>query len=138
MNTRKSLAIAAALGLTLSACATGTGGSQTADDSQFDPEAEVSGELNVMGFGATDEIGETRVKSAEKKLDGVKVSLVEGDPSTSSSSLSDRRLGRTDPSLIYANPPTKLGTFASRGANLPLNEGIDSHKIAVDDFVRPR
>jgi multiple sugar transport system substrate-binding protein len=131
MRTRKSLAIAAALGLTLSACATGTGGSQTADDSQFDPEAEVSGELNVMGFGATDEIGETRVKSAEEKLDGVKVSLVEGDLDIQQF-LSAVASGEP-PALIYANR-NQLGTFASRGAIMPLNECINSHDIQVDHF----
>ncbi|WP_294565408.1 ABC transporter substrate-binding protein [uncultured Arthrobacter sp.] len=131
MKTRKSLAIAAALGLTLSACATGTGGSQTAEDSQFDPEAEVSGELNIMGFGATDEIGETRVKSAEEKLDGVKVSLVEGDLDIQQF-LSAVASGEP-PALIYANR-NQLGTFASRGAIMPLNECINAHGIQVDHF----
>ncbi|WP_159615535.1 ABC transporter substrate-binding protein [Arthrobacter zhaoguopingii] len=131
MKTRKSLAIAAALGLTLSACATGTGGSQTTEDSQFDPEAEVSGELNIMGFGATDEIGETRVKSAEEKLDGVKVSLVEGDLDIQQF-LSAVASGEP-PALIYANR-NQLGTFASRGAIMPLNECINAHGIQVDHF----
>ena len=131
MKTRKSLAIAAALGLTLSACATGTGGSQTAEDSQFDPEAEVSGELNIMGFGATDEIGETRVKSAEEKLEGVKVSLVEGDLDIQQF-LSAVASGEP-PALIYANR-NQLGTFASRGAIMPLNECINAHGIQVDHF----
>ncbi|WP_159802676.1 extracellular solute-binding protein [Arthrobacter zhaoguopingii] len=131
MKTRKSLAIAAALGLALSACATGTGGSQTTEDSQFDPEAEVSGELNIMGFGATDEIGETRVKSAEEKLDGVKVSLVEGDLDIQQF-LSAVASGEP-PALIYANR-NQLGTFASRGAIMPLNECINAHGIQVDHF----
>jgi multiple sugar transport system substrate-binding protein len=133
MRNRKPLALAAAIGLSLSACATGTGtgGSQGSDETSFDPDAEVSGELNIMGFGATDEIGETRVASAEKKLDGVEVKLVEGNLDIQQF-LSAVASGKP-PSLIYANR-NQLGTFASRGAILPLNECIESHEIAVDDF----
>lgn len=131
MKNRKSFALAAALGLTLSACATGSGGGSGATDPAFDAEAEVSGELNVMGFGANDEIGETRIASAGEALGDVEISLVEGDLDIQQF-LSAVASGQP-PELIYANR-NQLGTFASRGAILPLNDCIESQGIAVDDF----
>lgn len=63
----------------LSGCAVGTGGDSLADI-RYDPDAELSGNLSVMGFGAGDEVAEARVELTKKALGSdVDVNLIEGD-----------------------------------------------------------
>lgn len=117
--------------LVLSSCATGTAGTQTTEDVEFSADAEVAGELSVMGFGATDEIGESRVESARELLPETEISLIEGDLDIQQF-LSAVASGEP-PELIYANRD-QLGTFASRGAIMPLNDCIEGEGVAIDDF----
>src|SRR5690606_33219722 len=124
-------ALVVAAGLSLGACASGTGddsssGSDDENSTKFDPEAELSGELNVMGFGATDEIGQVRLDLAKEALGDVDVSLIEGDLDIQQflSSMATE----TPPEIIYANRD-QIGTFASRGAIIPLDECIEGEGI---------
>jgi multiple sugar transport system substrate-binding protein len=119
------------LALVLSSCATGTGGGEPAAETAFGPDVEVSGELNVMGFGSNDEIAETRLGLAGEALPGVTVKLVEGDLDIQQF-LSAVASGKP-PELIYANRD-QLGTFASRGAIMPLDRCIDGEQIDVGQF----
>lgn len=119
--------------LLLTSCATGTG-SQSSPDAAFDSDEAVSGELSVMGFGASDEIAESRITFAQEELPDVDVSLIEGDLDIQQF-LSAVASGEP-PELIYANRD-QLGTFASRGAIMPLNDCIAAESIATDDFREP-
>jgi len=124
------LAVAGALLLT--SCATGTGG-QNDDDVDYDPDADLSGTINVLGFGAGDEIATTRIDVAEEALgDDVSVKLVEGDLDIQQL-LSSIAAG-DPPELIYANRD-QIGSLAARGAILPLERCIDGEGIDTDQFV---
>lgn len=125
-------ALTVAAGLSLTGCASGTGESTGGGD--YDPDAELSGALEVMGFGATDEIGETRLAEAEAALGSVEVSLVEGDLDIQQF-LSAVATGEP-PEIVNVNRD-QIGTFASRGAIMPLDECIEGEDIDTSVFREP-
>jgi multiple sugar transport system substrate-binding protein len=117
-----------ALALALTSCAKGTGGRAAPSPSagQFNPGATYQGTMSVMGFGATDEIGTTRVEAAKKALGGADVKLIEGDLDIQQF-LSAVAAG-DPPDIIYANRD-QIGTFASRGAIVPLTACVQGERI---------
>jgi multiple sugar transport system substrate-binding protein len=124
------LAVIGALALT--SCATGTGG-QNDDDVVYDPNAKLSGTINVLGFGAGDEIATTRLDEAKKALGkDVKVKLVEGDLDIQQ--LLSAIAAGDPPELIYANRD-QIGSLAARGAIIPLEKCIQGEGINTDQFV---
>lgn len=121
-------------GALLAGCAQGTG-SETDSDASFDPDASLSGKLTVMGFGATDEIGQVRLDEARSALGkDVDVKLVEGDLDIQQF-LSSVATGEP-PEIIYADR-NQIGTFASRGAILPLSDCIEGEGIDTEVFREP-
>src|SRR5919112_3844579 len=113
-------------GSLLGACAQGTS-DDTSEKSSYDPDAKLSGDLTVLGFGGEDEIGQTRLDAAESALgSGVKVKLVKGDLDIQQF-LSSVASGEP-PEIIYANR-NQVGTFAARGAIMPLTDCIDGEGI---------
>ncbi|WP_199425325.1 extracellular solute-binding protein [Actinotalea solisilvae] len=129
--------LATATCLTLAACAQGTAGEGGGggDAAEFDPEAELSGEMSIMGFGLSDEIAEVRYAKAQEALgDGVELSLVEGDLDIQQF-LSSVAAG-DPPGLVYANRD-QIGTFASRGAIVPLDACIEGERIDTSVFREP-
>ncbi|KAB8185751.1 extracellular solute-binding protein [Nonomuraea phyllanthi] len=120
--------LSVSLALALTSCAKGTGGGATATPSagQFNPSATFQGSISVMGFGATDEIGSTRVDLAKKALGGADVKLIEGDLDIQQF-LSSVAAG-DPPDIIYANRD-QIGTFASRGAIIPLTACVEGEQI---------
>ncbi|MDT0167366.1 extracellular solute-binding protein [Actinotalea sp. AC32] len=128
-------ALAVAGGLALTACAqgTGTGGGET-DDTDFDPEAELEGSISIMGFGVGDDVAETRFQAAQEELGDVEIELVEGDLDIQQF-LSAVASGNP-PDLIYANRD-QIGTFASRGAIIPLDSCIEGEGIDTEVFREP-
>lgn len=127
----RAVALGACALLALSACAQGTGSQVEGPDVDFDPDAELSGTLDVMGFGAGDEIAQARVDRTQEALGDVDVTLIEGDLDIQQflSSVASN----DPPELIYASRD-QIGTFASRGAIVPLDDCIDGEGVAVDDF----
>jgi multiple sugar transport system substrate-binding protein len=120
--------------LLLAGCAKGTGESDQPDAS-FDPKASLSGDLTVMGFGADDEIGSVRLDEAKKALGSkVKVKLIEGDLDIQQF-LNSVASGQP-PEVVYADR-TQIGTFASRGAIIPLDDCIDGEGIDTSVFRKP-
>ena len=127
MNRRlmPALALLVTSGL-LGACAQGTS-DDTSEDASFDPDASLSGELTVLGFGGEDEIGQTRLDEAKTALGSdVDVKLVKGDLDIQQF-LSSVASGEP-PEIIYANR-NQVGTFAARGAIMPLTDCIDGEGI---------
>lgn len=123
------LGVAAALAV--GACAQGAGGGG-GDDVAFGPDEELSGPMAVMGFGAGDEVAQARVDRAEEALGAdVDVTLVEGDLDIQQF-LSALASG-DPPELVYASRD-QIGTFASRGAIMPLGSCIDGEGIDVGAF----
>lgn len=118
----------------LTSCARGSGDQQSAD-SDFSPDAELSGKMTVMGFGTDDEIGATRLSLAEDALgDDVDVELVEGELDIQQF-LASVASGDA-PAVIYADR-NLLGTFASRGAVIPLSDCIEGEGIDTSVFREP-
>ncbi len=131
MRSRLALWSAASVALlALSACAQGSGDDDTDADS-FDPKADYSGDITVMGFGGDDEIGTTRLDLAEKSLGGGKVKLIKGDLDIQAF-LTSVASGDA-PDVVYANRD-QIGTFASRGAIIPLTDCIKGEGIDTDQF----
>jgi multiple sugar transport system substrate-binding protein len=127
VTTLAGLVLASAL---VSGCAQGTGDDE-GGDAKYDPDAELSGELTVMGFGGEDEIGQVRLDESEAALGDVEVSLVKGDLDIQQF-LSAVASGKP-PDVVYAERG-QIGTFASRGAILPLTDCIEGEGIDMDVF----
>lgn len=132
---RRPLQAAAVLlaGALVAGCAQGTGG-QTPTDASYDAGAELSGKLTVMGFGAGDEIASVRLDRTKAALGDVDVKLIEGDLDIQQF-LSSVATGEP-PEIIYANR-NQVGTFASRGAIIPLTECIDGEGIDTGVYREP-
>ena len=122
---------AAAIALVLSGCAVGTGGAAGGDDADYDPDADLSGELSVMGFSGVDEVATSRVEYAETELGDVEVELIEGDLDIQQF-LSAVASGEP-PELLYADRD-QIGSLAARGAIIPLERCIDGEGIEMDQF----
>jgi multiple sugar transport system substrate-binding protein len=117
--------------LALSACAQGSNDDNETEANSFDPDESYSGSIQVMGFGAGDEIATTRMDLAEKSLGGASVKLIEGDLDIQAF-LSAVASGDA-PDLVYANRD-QIGTFASRGAIVPLTDCIEGEGIDTDQY----
>jgi multiple sugar transport system substrate-binding protein len=132
MRTRLALwSVASVTLLALSACAQGSSDDNESKSSDFDPDKSYSGTIQAMGFGAGDEIATTRLDLAEKSLGGAKVKLIEGDLDIQAF-LTSVASGDA-PDLVYANRD-QIGTFASRGAIIPLDDCIDGEGIDTDQY----
>ena len=115
----------------LTACAQGTGDSEETSDASFDSDADLSGTVQVMGFGAGDEIATVRLDRAKEELGDATVKLIEGDLDIQQF-LSSVASGEP-PSLVYAERG-QIGTFASRGAVVPLTDCIEGEGIDTSVF----
>jgi multiple sugar transport system substrate-binding protein len=120
--------------LILASCATGS--STTTDDNvSYDPDASLSGDLSIMGFGAGDEVATARLERTEEILGSdVKVSLIEGDLDIQQF-LSAVAAG-DPPELVYADR-TQIGSFAARGAIIPLDKCISGENIDTEQYRVP-
>jgi multiple sugar transport system substrate-binding protein len=116
--------------LALSGCAQGTGDDST--PASFDSEAQLSGQLTVMGFAEVDEIASTRLDRAKEAMGSdVDVKLIEGDLDIQQF-LSAVAAGDA-PGIVYADR-SQIGTFASRGAVIPLDDCIEAEGIDTSVF----
>ena len=120
--------------LALASCATGSS-TTTDDDVNYDPETALSGQLSIMGFSASDEVASARLDRTEEILGAdVDVSLVEGDLDIQQF-LSAVAAG-DPPELIYADR-AQIGSFAARGAIIPLDRCIDGEDIDTGQYRAP-
>jgi len=120
--------------LALASCATGSS-TTTDDDVNYDPETALSGQLSIMGFSASDEVASARLDRTEEMLGSdVDVSLVEGDLDIQQF-LSAVAAG-DPPELIYADR-AQIGSFAARGAIIPLDRCIEGENIDTGQYRAP-
>ena len=134
LNTAAALLSVTLLSTTLAACAQGTDDSG-GEDATFDSGASLSGELSIMGFGGEDEIGTTRLARAEEALGSdVTIDQVKGDLDIQVF-LNSVAAG-DPPSLVYAER-SQIGTFASRGAVVPLDDCIEGEGIDTGVYREP-
>ena len=125
--------VTAILLVATASCAKGVANQPEPSQNQYGGGATMSGELQVMGFGAGDEIAKTRLDLAKKAIAPATVKLIEGDLDVQQF-LSAVASGKP-PALVYANRD-QIGTFASRGAILPLDSCIQGEQIPTGDFVQ--
>ena len=128
MNRRLTPALAVLLaGGLLGACAQGTG-DDTTENTAFDPDAELTGTVSVSGFGGDDEVGQVLLDEARNALGAdVQVKLVNKGALDIQQFLSAVATGEP-PSVIYASR-NQIGTFAARGAILPLTDCVEGEGI---------
>ena len=120
--------------LALTSCATGSSTS-TDDAVSYDPDATLSGDLSIMGFSSSDEVAGARLERTEKILGtDVAVSLVEGDLDIQQF-LSSVAAG-DPPELVYADR-AQIGSFAARGAIIPLDKCISGEGIDTGQYRAP-
>ena len=125
-------ALSVAAGLALAGCATGTSDREGGGGTEFEGGADVSGTLSVMGFGAGDEVATSRLDRVAEEMPEVEVELIEGDLDIQQF-LSAVAAG-DPPELVYANRD-QIGTFASRGAIIPLDSCIESEEIDTSQYL---
>src|SRR3954454_3886235 len=121
----------AALLLTATGCAQGTGGA-TDSSAEYDANAKLSGTLSVMGFSGVDEVATSRMDLAKKELGDVDVKLIEGELDLQQF-LSAVASGKP-PEIVYANR-NQIGSLAARGAIVPLDRCIDGGGIDTSQYV---
>ncbi|WP_345801426.1 extracellular solute-binding protein [Microbacterium sp. AZCO] len=122
----------AALTLTATGCAVGTGGANDSN-AQYDSASPLSGTLSVMGFSGVDEVATSRMDLAKKELgDGVDVKLIEGELDLQQF-LSAVASGKP-PDIVYADR-NQIGSLAARGAIVPLDSCIEGEGIDTNQFV---
>jgi multiple sugar transport system substrate-binding protein len=123
-------AVLTTVALATTACAQGTGsGSSTGAD--YDSEAKYKGTLTSMGFSEVDEIATTRLNRAEQSLGGASVKLTEGELDIQQF-LSSVAAG--EPSDVIYTMRDQIGTFASKGAIMPLTDCIEGENIDTSMF----
>lgn len=134
-------AVAVAAALTLAACAQGT--SQEPEEAagadgnggdqgpSFDPEAELSGSMELMGFGLGDDVATSRWDIAQEALGDVQIDHIEGGLDIQQ--FLTAVASGSPPDLIYATRE-QIGAFASRGAIMPLSQCIEGEGIEIDSF----
>jgi len=101
-------------------------GFATANDSAKKAET-----LKIMGFGPSDEIANTRAQLAERALGGANVDNPRGG-------FNDQRFlaavaSRDVPDVVYLGRD-KVGTYAAKGAFVPLASCIKGQKINLKQF----
>jgi multiple sugar transport system substrate-binding protein len=89
--------------------------------------------LTIMGFGTGDDVAETRAKIA--------IQAVGGDVSRPSGSFNDQQFlaaaaSGNVPDLVYLDRQ-KVGTYAAKGAFVPLSSCIKSQKINMKQYRIP-
>jgi multiple sugar transport system substrate-binding protein len=107
---------------------------------QDEPNTDLSGELDLMGFGLGDEIATVRADYAQAQIPNVTVNFIEGgfDAQQFLTSVASG----TPPDLVYIDRQT-LGTYAANGTFMPLadciaNQGIDMsqyREVAVNQVT---
>src|SRR5690625_497146 len=133
-------ALVGALAVTLAACATGSGETTGTEDGstddggggQFDSAAELSGELEIMGFGLGDDVATSRFEVAEEAV-GPEVSVNPIEGALDIQQFLTSVASGNPPDLIITGRD-QIGAFASRGAIIPLGQCIEGEGIVIDDY----
>lgn len=115
--------------LSLAACG-GVGGSSSGDESPAGSD-EVGGSLRTMGFNLPDEIATVRVETFEETYPDVDLQVNEGgfDEQQFLTSVSTG-----NPSELVYLPRDLVGSYAARGALVPLDQCIAGGGIRMEDF----
>lgn len=115
----------------LAACSSGSAGSPSSGPSLN--MKKLSGSLSIMGFGTNgDDVAMNRYKLAEKAMPHVKVSAPNGGFNDQSFLASEA--SGNPPDLVYMTA-ADLGTYAAKGALIPLTSCLHSAGINMSTFT---
>jgi multiple sugar transport system substrate-binding protein len=92
---------------------------------------DLEGTIQVWGFGTEDPIGKTRIEEFERQYPNVKVRLTPGD-FDEQKFLSAVAAG--DPPDVVHIDRNQIGSYANRGALLPIDDYIDSSGLDTGVF----
>lgn len=119
--------------LMLAAACGGAGSGSKAQTGSEDTDfgGDLSGSLQIIGFGVPDEIASVRVDVATEALEGVDVNVVDGDfdDQVFLSSVA----ANNPPEVVYMDA-SKIGSFAARGALMPLDECAAERDIDMSQY----
>ncbi|MEL7672238.1 MAG: extracellular solute-binding protein [Chloroflexota bacterium] len=94
-------------------------------------QGEISGELNIMGFGMPDEIATVRVDTFKEMYPDVTVNITEG--ALDQQQFLTAVASGNAPDLVYMGRDV-ISSYAARGALMPLEECINSQGIDMSQF----
>lgn len=95
------------------------------------PNTDLSGDLDLMGFGLGDEIATVRAEYAQSQIPNVTVNFSEGG-FDAQQFLTAFATGNP-PDIVYIDRQT-LGTYAANGSFMPLEECIANHNIDMSQY----
>lgn len=90
-----------------------------------------SGTLKIMGFGGEDEVGQARVNAFKQAYPGVQVSNAKGD--FDAQQFLTALASGNPPDLVYMDR-NQIGTYAKKGAIVPLEDCISQQKIDTSQY----
>jgi multiple sugar transport system substrate-binding protein len=127
---RRLAALVAVLSLVVVGCG-GVGGGDDEEPQAGGSGGTVSGTLSTFGFSLPDEIATVRVDTFKKAHPQVQVKITEGgfDEQQFLSAVASG----TPPDLVYVDREI-IGTYAARGAILPLDDCISSAQIDMGQY----
>jgi len=123
--------LAAALVATLAACGGVTGGDDGDDGGGDTGTGEVSGRIDTMGFTAEDVIAKSRVAAVRKAFPDLELEIISG--AFDEKQFLAAVAGETPPSLVYL-PRSELGTYAAKGALVPLDECLEARGVDLGQY----
>jgi multiple sugar transport system substrate-binding protein len=92
---------------------------------------DVSGTLNILGFGQPDEVATVRVERFQELYPNVELNAPEGG--LDQQQFLTAVASGNPPDLIYTNRPS-IGTYATRGAIMPMDECVNSQNIDLSQY----
>src|SRR3954468_5906746 len=90
-----------------------------------------SGTLKIMGFGGEDEVGQARVAAFKQAYGSVTVSNAKGD--FDAQQFLTALASGNPPDLVYMDR-NLVGTYAKKGAILPLEDCISKQQIDTSQY----
>lgn len=96
-----------------------------------EPNTEVSGELDMMGFGLGDEIATVRAEYAQAQVPNVTVNFSEGG--FDAQQFLTAVASGNPPDIVYIDRQT-LGTYAANGTFMPLEDCIADQSIDMSQY----
>ena len=121
---------AAAAAALLSGCA-GVGDKAGTASNGSTPGAAPTGALKIMGFGGEDEVGQARIAAFKSAYPSVQVTNNKGD--FNAQQFLTALASGNPPDLVYMDR-NSIGTYAKKGAIVPLEDCISSQKVDTSQY----
>lgn len=123
--------LAAAAAATLLAGCAGVGNGSSGADAGGNTAGAPSGSLKIMGFGGEDEVGQARIAAFKAAYPGVQVTNNKGD--FDAQQFLTALASGNPPDLVYMDR-NLIGTYAQKGAIVPLGDCISSQKVDTAQY----